>query len=88
MVLSFNVFFEAELVVNITEHAAVPKHRLLNPKEKKKLLEKYHVTEDQIPRILITDPVAKYLGLRRGEIVEITRDSATAGRYITYRVCL
>mmetsp|Transcript_64863 Transcript_64863/g.159651 ORF Transcript_64863/g.159651 Transcript_64863/m.159651 type:complete len:236 (+) Transcript_64863:196-903(+) len=88
MVLSFNVFFEAELVVNITDHVSVPKHRLLPPKEKRQLLEKYHVTEDQLPRILITDPVAKYFGLRRGEIVEILRSSATAGRYVTYRICL
>ena len=88
MVLSFNVFFEAELVVNITEHIAVPKHRVLKVSEKKSLLTKYHVSEDQLPRILITDPVAKYFGLRRGEIVEIIRDSATAGRYTTYRICL
>mmetsp|Transcript_26045 Transcript_26045/g.65751 ORF Transcript_26045/g.65751 Transcript_26045/m.65751 type:complete len:237 (+) Transcript_26045:107-817(+) len=88
MNLAFNVFFESDLVVNITEHTAVPKHRLLHPKEKKSLLSKYHVSEDQLPRILITDPVAKYFGLRRGEVVEIIRDSATAGRYTTYRICL
>ena len=88
MRLDISVFFEPELVVNVTQHETVPKHRLLAPKEKKKLLERFKVSEEQLPRIPITDPVAKYLGLRRGDVVEIERESDTAGRYITYRTCL
>jgi len=88
MRLDLSVFFEPELVVNVTMHQAVPKHTLLDPKQKKALLQRFKVTEEQLPRIPITDPVAKYLGLRRGQIVEIQRESDTAGRYITYRTCL
>ncbi|KAJ4461078.1 putative DNA-directed RNA polymerases I; II; and III subunit RPABC1 [Paratrimastix pyriformis] len=65
-------FLQSELLVNITRHAL--------------LLEKYKVKETQLPRIQLGDPVVRYFGLVRGQVVKIIRPSETAGRYITYRL--
>ena len=86
MELQVQCFSISELMVNITEHTYVPKHLLLTTDEKKELKKRYKIKESQLPKILSTDPVAKYLGLRKGDVVKIIRDSETAGRYVTYRI--
>ncbi|GMG39647.1 unnamed protein product [Ambrosiozyma monospora] len=81
-------FQESDIIVNITHHELVPKHIRLSSAEKRDLLDRYRLKESQLPRIQREDPVARYLGLKRGQVVKIVRRSETSGRYASYRICL
>jgi len=40
----------------------------------------------QLPRIHLDDPMAKYFGMKRGQVVKVIREGGVNGRHITYRV--
>ena len=82
------MFWVDKLITNIMDHEIVPEHNIISSTEKEKLLERFNIaTYNQLPLILKTDPVAMFLGMRRGDVCRITAPSETSGEYISYRYC-
>jgi DNA-directed RNA polymerase subunit H len=76
---------EEEKEFKITDHFLVPKHEVLGKKEKEKLLKDYNITEKQLPKISISDPVIKLIDAKIGDIIKITRKSQVAAKSVYYR---
>lgn len=77
------------LQFNVLKHTLVPDHRVLNDDEKKSIFTKYNAKNDsQFPQISRFDPVAQMIGLKPGQLCEITRPSKTAITSKYYRICI
>jgi DNA-directed RNA polymerase subunit H (RpoH/RPB5) len=77
------------LQFNITKHDLVPSYRIMLEKEKKELLDKLYLeTYKDLPFILITDPMARYYGVRVGQVCEIIHNNNTNGKNKFYRLCV
>ena len=78
-----------ELQFNPTTHQLVPPHRKLTTEETTEIMNKYLIKNKlQMPIILRTDVIAKWLGLKQGEIVEIIRINENSGKSYYYRCCI
>ena len=69
----------------VITHDLVPKHVLLDEEDAKLILEKYRIRPYQLPYIKISDPQARALKAKAGDIIKIIRASSTAGEAIAYR---
>jgi len=77
------------LQFNILEHTLVPNHRVMKNTEISEIMKKYNILDiTQFPDISRFDPVAQVIGLRPGQVCEITRSSKTAIESYYYRVCI
>jgi DNA-directed RNA polymerase subunit H (RpoH/RPB5) len=92
------IFIKDNIFVNIQKiqhylsnklnHIYVPPHRIMTMQEKKIYYEKYKITNDnQMPEISRFDAVGSIIGLRPGELCEITRSSTTSITSKFYRLC-
>ncbi len=69
----------------IKEHVLKPEHKKLSKKDKNKILEKYNIPLTQLPVIKRTDAAIQNMDVEKSDVIMITRDSPTAGKYIFYR---
>jgi DNA-directed RNA polymerase I, II, and III subunit RPABC1 len=82
-------FHIQDLLFNPTKHKYVPPHRKLSVEEGKEIMENYNLKSKlQMPIILHTDVIAKWIGMKQGEIVEITRYNENSGKSYYYRCCI
>lgn len=70
---------------NLYEHVLVPRHEIVASDEREKLLNEYRVQPYQLPRLKASDPAVKAIGAKPGDIVRITRESPSAGKYLSFR---
>lgn len=84
--LDIEYFKENELYIDKTEHVLVPKHTLLTEDEKKDLLNAYNIKDKDLPKIISSDPIARYYGAKKGQIFKIMRQNETCGESIYYRI--
>lgn len=74
--------------IDVLRHMLVPKHEIASKKEVEELMEKYRIQPHQLPKILVSDPAAKAIGAKPGDIIKITRKSRTAGVATAYRLAV
>jgi len=65
-----------------SEHFLVPPHRILDEKELEEVLKKYGIAVNKLAKIFETDPQAKKLNAKVGQVIEIEREEN--GRKIKY----
>ena len=86
MYKNVEIFIKRNMLFNISHHTFVPKHIVLTKEQEKELLEKYNTSKSKLPKLLHTDPMAKYYNMRHDQICKIIRKSPEVGESISYRV--
>ena len=72
--------------INIQDHMLVPKHEIMSEEEISEEFSDVDYEYKDLPKIKSDDPVVKAIGAEAGNILRITRESQTAGVFVTYRI--
>ena len=72
--------------IDIQDHMLVPKHEIMTEEEISDEFSEVDYDIKDLPKIKSTDPVVKTIGAEPGNVLRITRESQTAGVFVTYRI--
>lgn len=72
-------------IVLVPDHVLVPKHEIMAKKDAEEVLKTYNCRTTDLPLIFVNDPAIIGLGVKPGDMIKITRKSATAGESFYYR---
>lgn len=72
--------------INIQDHMLVPKHEIMTEQEISDEFSDVDYDYKNLPKIRSNDPVVKAIGAEPGNVLRITRESQTAGVFVTYRI--
>ena len=83
------IFSIKHLQTDISLHRKVPAHRIVTQDEVQQLVSLYKVRSSaQFPKIDCQDPMAKWIGARPGDVVEIIGICESSGENKRYRLCV
>ncbi|MEK6852879.1 MAG: DNA-directed RNA polymerase subunit RpoH/Rpb5 C-terminal domain-containing protein [Nanoarchaeota archaeon] len=68
-------------------HILQPKQSRLSKEEEKSILEQYSISKSQLPKIKLHDATIRDTGVKKGDIVKISRKSASSESFY-YRVVI
>lgn len=86
------LFTENELVINVTKHQLVPKHKLASKEEREKILNSYtkmpdgNLHPELIPGIYTSDPIVKYYNFQPDDLIRIERPRKDGYFDLTFRI--
>lgn len=83
--IKIELFPEKNLKYNVTKHKLVPQHERLSEDDANEFKKKYGI---KFGGLLLTDPVSRFYGYERGDVIKITRVEKKDKKsfYITYRI--
>lgn len=85
--MQIEFFLYDNLHFSLIEHELNKGTYILSEEEKGYLLKTLQATEEQLPRISIKDPIAKYLNVKKGQVVASIRKNGNQECTYYYRLC-
>ena len=72
--------------IDIQDHMLVPTHEIMTEEEISEEFSDVDYDFKDLPKIKANDPVVEAIGAEPGNVLRITRESQTAGVFVTYRI--